>query len=125
MRAALSPRKARRPGKKKNSLARGGFAIMLRISFRGGKIERRFVAAGREGEENENEANGAAHGDADNRVGVCANEFSTAMTPSEFDSLADAMLERIARAVEEHGADSDGEPKASGVPGLEFADVSG
>ena len=26
------------------------------------------------------------------------------MTPSEFDSLADAMLERIARAVEETGA---------------------
>src|SRR5439155_22877149 len=46
------------------------------------------------------------------------------MTPSEFDSLADAMLERIARAVEESGADSDCEPKGSGVLELEFADGS-
>src|SRR5260221_607820 len=97
-REARAPRTACRPGTKKNSLARRGFAILLRISFRRGKIERRLVAAGREGEENENEANGAAHGDADSRVGVCANEFSTAMTPSEFDSLADAMLERTAPA---------------------------
>lgn len=44
------------------------------------------------------------------------------MTPSEFESLADAMLERIARAVEESGADCDCEPKASGVLELEFAD---
>ena len=44
------------------------------------------------------------------------------MTPSEFDSLADAMLERIARAVEESGADCDCEPKGSGVLELEFAD---
>jgi len=44
------------------------------------------------------------------------------MTPSEFDSLADAMLERIARAVEETGADCDCEPKGSGVLELEFAD---
>lgn len=43
------------------------------------------------------------------------------MTPSEFESLADAMLERIARAVEESGADCDCEPKASGVLELEFA----
>jgi iron-sulfur cluster assembly protein CyaY len=46
------------------------------------------------------------------------------MTPSEFDSLADAMLERIARAVEETGADCDCEPKGSGVLELEFADGS-
>src|SRR6267143_423633 len=77
-REARAPRIACRPGTKKNSLARRGFAILLRISFRREKIERRFVAAGREGEENENEANGAAHGDADRQLGVCANEFSTA-----------------------------------------------
>jgi CyaY protein len=46
------------------------------------------------------------------------------MTPSEFDSLADAMLERIARAVEESGADCDCEPEGSGVLELEFADGS-
>jgi len=46
------------------------------------------------------------------------------MTPSEFDSLADAMLERIARAVEASGADCDCEPKGSGVLELEFADGS-
>jgi CyaY protein len=46
------------------------------------------------------------------------------MTPSEFDSLADAMLERIARAVEGSGADCDCEPKGSGVLELEFADGS-
>ena len=46
------------------------------------------------------------------------------MTPSEFDSLADAMLERIARAVEESGADCDCESKGSGVLDLEFADGS-
>jgi len=46
------------------------------------------------------------------------------MTLSEFDSLADAMLERIARAVEESGADCDCEPKGSGVLELEFADGS-
>ena len=57
-------------------------------------------------------------------VFVCANEFNTAMTPSEFDSLADAMLERIARAVEECGADCDCESKGSGVLELEFADGS-
>jgi len=44
------------------------------------------------------------------------------MTSSEFDSLADAMLERIARAVEESGADCDCEPKGSGVLDREFAD---
>ena len=44
------------------------------------------------------------------------------MTSSEFDSLADAMLERIARAVEESGSDCDCEPKGSGVLELEFAD---
>ncbi|HUL92759.1 MAG TPA: iron donor protein CyaY [Burkholderiales bacterium] len=46
----------------------------------------------------------------------------TAMTPSEFESLAEAMLERIARAVEESGADCDCAPKAAGVLELEFAD---
>jgi CyaY protein len=46
------------------------------------------------------------------------------MTPSEFDRLADAMLERIARTVEESGADCDCEPKGSGVLELEFADGS-
>jgi len=46
------------------------------------------------------------------------------MTPSEFDSLADAMLERIAQALEESGADCDCEPKGSGVLELEFADGS-
>ena len=46
------------------------------------------------------------------------------MSPSEFDSLADATLERIARAVEESGADCDCEPKGSGVLELEFADGS-
>jgi CyaY protein len=46
------------------------------------------------------------------------------MTPSEFDSLADAMLERIARAVEASRADCDCEPKGSGVLELEFADGS-
>ena len=44
------------------------------------------------------------------------------MTPSEFESLADAMLEKIAQAVEESGADCDCESKASGVLELEFAD---
>jgi len=46
------------------------------------------------------------------------------MTPSEFESLADAMLEKIARAVDESGADCDCEPKGSGVLELEFADGS-
>src|SRR3979409_512298 len=46
------------------------------------------------------------------------------MTPSEFDSLADAVVERIAGAVEESGADCACEPKGSGVLELEFADGS-
>jgi len=46
------------------------------------------------------------------------------MNPSEFESLADAMLEKIARAVDESGADCDCEPKGSGVLELEFADGS-
>ena len=46
------------------------------------------------------------------------------ITPSEFESLADAALERIARVVEESGAECDCEPKASGVLELEFADSS-
>jgi|SRR5690349_4783504 len=47
-----------------------------------------------------------------------------AMTSSEFDSLADAMLERIARAVEESGAECDCESKGSGVLELEFENGS-
>ncbi len=39
--------------------------LLLRISLRLGKVERCLVATGREGEENDDEANGAAHGDAD------------------------------------------------------------
>jgi len=46
------------------------------------------------------------------------------MKPNEFESLADAMLERIARVVEESGAECDCEPKGSGVLELEFADGS-
>jgi len=46
------------------------------------------------------------------------------MKPNEFESLADAMLERIARAVEESGAECDCEPKGSGVLELEFSDGS-
>src|SRR6266853_1001199 len=41
-----------------------------------------------------------------------------------FDRLPGAMLERIARAVEESGADCDCEPKDAGVLELEFADGS-
>jgi len=40
-----------------------------------------------------------------------ANEFTTAMTPSEFDSLADAVLTRIAQALDESEADCDCEPR--------------
>jgi CyaY protein len=46
------------------------------------------------------------------------------MKPNEFESVADAMLERIARAVEESGAECDCEPKGSGVLEIEFADGS-
>ena len=46
------------------------------------------------------------------------------MTPSEFESLADAMLEKIARSVDESGAECDCEPKGSGVLELEFTDGS-
>ena len=46
------------------------------------------------------------------------------MSPSDFESLADKMLERIARVVEESGAECDCEPKASGVLEIEFADRS-
>lgn len=46
------------------------------------------------------------------------------MIPSEFESRAEAMLERIARAVEESKAECDCEPKGSGVLELEFADGS-
>jgi CyaY protein len=46
------------------------------------------------------------------------------MNPSEFESLTDTMLERIAQALEESAADCDCEPKGSGVLQLEFADGS-
>src|SRR6266700_2020615 len=44
------------------------------------------------------------------------------MTPSEFDSLADTVLMRIAQALDESGADRDCETKGAGVLLLEFAD---
>src|SRR5499427_2122933 len=47
-----------------------------------------------------------------------------AMTPSDFENLADKMLERIARVVEESGTECDCEPKGSGVLEIEFADRS-
>jgi CyaY protein len=46
------------------------------------------------------------------------------MIPSEFESRAEEMLERIARAVEESGTDCDCEPKGSGVLEIEFQDGS-
>jgi len=46
------------------------------------------------------------------------------MTPSEFDSLADAALERLTRALDERAVDCDCEPKGAGVLELEFADRS-
>jgi CyaY protein len=47
-----------------------------------------------------------------------------AMNPSDFEGLADAMMERIARLVDESGAECDCEPKGSGVLELTFADRS-
>jgi CyaY protein len=46
------------------------------------------------------------------------------MTASEFESLADATLERIAQALDESGADCDCETKGAGVLELEFSDAS-
>jgi CyaY protein len=46
------------------------------------------------------------------------------MTESEFNSLADAAIERISRALEASGVDCDWELKAGGVLELEFADRS-
>lgn len=46
------------------------------------------------------------------------------MTASEFDSMADATLERIARALDDSAADCDCESKGAGVLELEFADAS-
>ena len=46
------------------------------------------------------------------------------MNASEFEGLADAMLERIARLVEDSGAECDCEPKGSGVLELTFANGS-
>jgi CyaY protein len=47
-----------------------------------------------------------------------------AMTPGEFEALADAMLDKIVRSVEESGAECDCESKGTGVLELEFADGS-
>jgi CyaY protein len=47
-----------------------------------------------------------------------------AMTPSDFEILADAMLEKIRRSVEESGAECDCESKGSGVLELEFENGS-
>jgi len=46
------------------------------------------------------------------------------MTPSEFDSLADTVLTRIAQALDESEADCDCETKGEGVLELEFPDGS-
>lgn len=46
------------------------------------------------------------------------------MTENEFNVLADAALERIVRALEEHAPDCDCESKVDGVLELEFADGS-
>jgi CyaY protein len=46
------------------------------------------------------------------------------MTPSEFDSLADTALTRIAQALDESEANCDCETKGEGVLELEFADGS-
>ena len=46
------------------------------------------------------------------------------MTPSEFDSMADATLARIAQALDESGIDCDCEPKGAGVLELEFANAT-
>jgi CyaY protein len=50
------------------------------------------------------------------------NQFSTAMTENEFNALADATLERLARAIEERASECECESKADGVLELEFAD---
>jgi CyaY protein len=46
------------------------------------------------------------------------------MSPSEFDTLADAALGQIERALEASGADADIEPKGDGVLELGFDDGS-
>jgi CyaY protein len=46
------------------------------------------------------------------------------MTESEFNTLAEATLERISRALEDCAADCDWELKGEGVLELEFADGS-
>lgn len=46
------------------------------------------------------------------------------MTPSEFESLADTALLRIAQALDESEADCDCETKGEGVLELEFSDGS-
>ena len=47
-----------------------------------------------------------------------------AMTPNEFETLAEAALEKIVRTVEDSGAECDCEAKVDGVLELEFADGS-
>lgn len=46
------------------------------------------------------------------------------MNSGDFETLADAMLERIARSIESSGAECDCESKGSGVLELEFANGS-
>ena len=46
------------------------------------------------------------------------------MTPSEFETLAGAALERLARALDESAPDCECEQKGAGVLELEFADGS-
>jgi CyaY protein len=47
-----------------------------------------------------------------------------AMNQGDFETQADAMLEKIVRSVEASGADCDCESKGSGVLEIEFADGS-
>ena len=46
------------------------------------------------------------------------------MTEIEFNTLADTALEQVVRALEEHAADCECEPKVDGVLEVEFADGS-
>src|SRR5712691_547101 len=62
-RAARPPRAERRPGTRKNSLARRRFVILLlRLLLWRRKVERSFGSAGPEGEEHQDEACNEAHG---------------------------------------------------------------
>ena len=57
-------------------------------------------------------------------IAIKPAECITPMNESDFDSLADAALERVSRALEESGADCDWELKAGAVLELEFPDGS-